>query len=324
MSKQNSKQPVVSVVIPSFNSEKVIRIPLDALRAQKTDIPFEVIVVDSSTDRTPEIVRREYPEVKFIHLDSQTFPGTARNYGIHEARGQYIAFTDTDCQPRPDWIEKIVATFEQVDADAIGGSIINGYPRMIPAWVNHLIEFNEWTETTPAGYVNNIPSANLIYKKETYEKFNEYYPDFLGSEDTLKNWRMTRKGGRLYFNPEICVVHMNRVDLKKLFWHQYNLGRWSAEARRTEDLPGNIFARMPRLMFLLPFARWVRAFSRLARKDLPKLGIFLLTTPLYLAAVTAWTVGFNSKKPLTYNRDAFKPPASASSKSVSTPCIPFL
>ncbi len=318
MSVKKAEQPLVSVVIPSYNSENVIRIPLDALREQKTDIPFEVIVVDSSTDRTPEIVRNEYPEVKFIHLSKQTFPGTARNYGIHEARGRYIAFTDTDCKPKPDWIEKIVATFDRVEADAVGGSIINGYPWMIPAWVNHLIEFNEWTETTPAGYVTNIPSANLVYKKETYEQFKEYYPDFLGSEDTLKNWRMIQKGGKIYFNPEICVVHMNRVDLKKLFRHQYNLGRWSAEARRVEALPGNVFARVPRLAFLLPFARWLRAFSRLARKDIPKLGIFLLTTPLYLAAVTAWAVGFNSKKPLNYDRGAFQPPANGKAQDMDS------
>ena len=103
-------EPVVSVVIPCFNSASTIRMALDALRAQDTEVPFEIIVADSSKDETPQIVKNEYPEVHLIHFDQQTYPGTARNMGIHHARGKYIAFTDSDCLPRRDWIQQIVAT----------------------------------------------------------------------------------------------------------------------------------------------------------------------------------------------------------------------
>ncbi len=295
---EDGRLPVVSVVIPSFNAAKTIRTTLNALRGQVTRVPFEIIVVDSSKDHTGDIIREEYPEVHLIRLDQQTYPGRGRNIGIQHARGEYVAFIDSDCIPRPDWIEQIAATFAAVEADAVGGSIINGYPKHLPAWVNHFIEFNEWTETTRPGYVTNIPSANLIYRRQAFEQYNEYFPDWLGSEDTLLNWRMSKKGAKIYFNPRIQVVHNNDVDLKKLFRHQYTLGRWSARALREEDLAGNFVTRYPLLVYGLPLARWVRAFSRLVQKDFKKSILFLATSPLYFAAAVAWSIGFNSKKPL--------------------------
>ncbi|MCG8603379.1 hypothetical protein MJD09_00045, partial [bacterium] len=124
---------------------------------------------------------------------------------------------------------------------------------------------------------------------------------YLGSEDTILNWRMRKKGAQIYFDPRIRIVHLNRVDLKKLFNHQYMLGRWSAEARRNVDLPGSFFTRYRVLTFTLPVVRWLRAFARLLRKDHLKLIIFLAVTPLYLLAAFVWSIGFVSNKKLSYS-----------------------
>ncbi|NIR51207.1 glycosyltransferase [candidate division KSB1 bacterium] len=292
----------LSIVIASFNSRKTILKTLDALANQKTTYRFEIIVVDSSNDGTDEVIADYFPNVNVIRLPRQTYPGSGRNIGVQYARGTYVAFTDSDCLPQPDWVDNIIRTFERVQSDAVGGCLTNGFRRSVMAWVSHLIEFNEWTETTPERYVTNIPSANLAYKRSTFEQFNEYFPDYLGSEDTILNWRMQKKGVKIYFNPKIKVVHLNRVGLKKLFGHQYMLGRWSAEARRTEDLPGKLFARYRILTLVLPLIRWARAFARLVRKDVPKLAIFVAITPIYLVAAFTWSLGFLSNKELTYSK----------------------
>lgn len=298
---ENAAEITVSVIIPCFNSAGTIRQALDALQSQKTRYAHEVIVVDSSRDETPQIITREYPDVRLLRREQQTYPGTARNLGIEAARGKYVAFTDSDCVPAPDWIERLIEAFEETGAGAVGGCLINGYPLGLTTWVNHLIEFNEWTETTPAGYVTNIPSANLAYRREVFRNTGVHYPDFLGSEDTILNWKMRQKGVKLFFDPRVRVVHMNRVGLRKLFRHQYMLGRWSAEARRRENLPGQFFTRYKILAFGLPVVRWLRAFSRLVRKDPLKLIIFVATTPLYLAAATVWSAGFVSGQKLEYS-----------------------
>ena len=94
----------ISVVVPSYNSRTTIGRCLEALRGQRFDGEYEVIVVDSSHDGTGEHIEREFPWVKLIHLDERTLPGRARNVGVQEARAEIVAFTDADCVPAPDWL----------------------------------------------------------------------------------------------------------------------------------------------------------------------------------------------------------------------------
>jgi len=162
------QKPMFSVVIPCYNAKGTIRLTLDALFRQDTREPFEIIVVDSSSDGTDEIVRREFPDVSLIHLGKRTLPGPARNLGIRHASGGWIAFTDSDCVPDPDWLSRLSARHRTMEAEALGGSVVNGYPRHAMACVGHLIEFNEWLETAPAGYIPNIPSCNVSYKRAVF------------------------------------------------------------------------------------------------------------------------------------------------------------
>ena len=98
----------VSVIIPCFNARNTIAKTLGALLQQKTESTFEIIVVDSSNDGTDSIIRNQFPEVKLIHLDRQTLPGSGRNLGVQHAQGEIIMFTDADCVPDPDWISQII------------------------------------------------------------------------------------------------------------------------------------------------------------------------------------------------------------------------
>ena len=88
----------ISVVIPCYNGRQVLPYCLDALR-QQTQQPEEIIVVDSSSDGTDELVRENYPEVRLIHLAQQTMPGAGRNLGLRESRSEVVVFTDTDAVP---------------------------------------------------------------------------------------------------------------------------------------------------------------------------------------------------------------------------------
>jgi len=290
--KMISEKVIFSVVIPSFNAKKTICQTLNAILNQRTDYKYEVIVVDSSNDGTQELIAQKYPQVRLLRLKNQTLPGSGRNLGIRSARGKYIAFTDADCIPEMDWLQRIAKNFQEINTDAVGGCLINGYPSSITAWVSHLIEFNEWTETTPAGYMTNIPSANLAYKKTTFYRLGVQFTDVFPSEDTIFNWTMYQKGAKIYFDPKIKVVHLNRVVLRKLLQHQYWLGLASAEARRSTTLPGHIFVRHPILGVGLPAIRWIRTFGRLLQKDIHKLCIFIAVTPFYLIAAIAWSLGF--------------------------------
>jgi glycosyltransferase involved in cell wall biosynthesis len=289
-------KPYVSVVMPCYNARKTISTSLRAISKQDTDFDYEVVVADSSDDGTEKIIAGEFPQVRLIHLDRLECPGSKRNLGVRHAKGELIVFTDSDCVPPTDWLASIVREYNKVNADGIGGCVINGYPGILGSWVSHLLEFSEWTERTPEGYVRNNPTCNLSFKRDVFSKYNVCFTDVICTEDTLFNWTLCEKGGRIYFSPRVRTVHMKKVKMKDLIRYQVVMGKAAAEARRISTLPGKIFTRYPMLCLGLPFIRWARAVVRFARNDLKILPLFLLLTPFYLAATEAWTVGFMTRK----------------------------
>jgi glycosyltransferase involved in cell wall biosynthesis len=117
--------PVLSVVMPTLNEEEGITECIRRIKraAVELDVPTEVIVSDSSTDRTPEIAREHGAIV--VTPDRRGY-GYAYRYGFGHARGDYIAIGDADTTYD---FEDLPRLFERVangDADMVLGSRLNG------------------------------------------------------------------------------------------------------------------------------------------------------------------------------------------------------
>jgi len=111
-SSDNADHPLVSVVIPTYNRAASIGEALDSVLAQ-TYPAMEIIVVDDgSTDDTRQILMQRYPQVRYFHQENGGV-SRARNRAIREARGEFIAFLDSDDLWLPDKTEKQVACFKQ-------------------------------------------------------------------------------------------------------------------------------------------------------------------------------------------------------------------
>lgn len=111
--------PTVSIILPTYNRARFLPQALESIRAQQwTD--WELIIVDDgSTDETADIIGDltagiEQP-VKFIQQENQG-PAAARNRGIDEAVGQYVAFFDSDDKWLPHHLSTSVSTLEQYSA----------------------------------------------------------------------------------------------------------------------------------------------------------------------------------------------------------------
>ena len=110
--------PLISVVIPTFNRQKTISYCLTSVLAQ-TYNNLEVIVVDDcSTDNTVSIINN-YPDprLRCIVLEKNSGAQAARNRGIIEAKGDWIAFQDSDDEWLPEKLEKQVAAIAAVNYD---------------------------------------------------------------------------------------------------------------------------------------------------------------------------------------------------------------
>jgi glycosyltransferase involved in cell wall biosynthesis len=285
-------EPLVTVIVPCYNSEQTIRPCLKAILGQHTSIPYDVIVVDSSVDRTPQIVEREFPSVRLIHIESRTFAGAARNAGVRATGAPFCLMIDSDCIARPDLVDRMVARHREATYAAVGGSLANGTPRSPSGWTGYLLEFKEFIPSAPMRVVNTVPTANVTYRRDALERYGYFDDDMWLSEDILFNWKMHKAGEHILFDPHIEATHLNRTGWKQVLSYQVSLGWCSAEARRRGGLPGDVLLRHPALITLMPFVRVARAGSWLARIDMKTFLMFLLISPMYFLGACLWSFGF--------------------------------
>lgn len=289
-----SREPIVSVIVPCFNSEQTIQRCLNAILAQNTSIPYDVTVVDSSLDETPRIVEKEFPSVRLIHLETRTFAGAARNVGVRSTRAPFCLMIDSDCIAHDDLIERMIARHREGTYAAVGGSLRNGTPKSLSGWTGYLLEFKEFIPAAPKREVDTVPTANVTYRRTALRGHGYFDDDMWLAEDILFNWKMRMAGERILFDPAIEVTHLNRTGWKQVLSYQISLGKCSAEARRRGSLPGNSLLRYPVLILLMPFVRLVRAAAWLAKVDRRVLLIFLLISPMYFMGSCFWSAGFFS------------------------------
>lgn len=121
------KEPLVSVIIPSFNeSAPVIRRAIDSV-IEQTYKNWELLIVDDSTSKETKEAINEYENVENISV--YRFPNrlgvsAARNYGMEQAMGEYIAFLDGDDVATPDRLELQVRYFmENPETSVLGGGM---------------------------------------------------------------------------------------------------------------------------------------------------------------------------------------------------------
>ena len=98
-------QPTVTVVIPTYNRMGLLSRALTSV-ARQTRPPDEVVLVDDgSTDDTERLIRRQFPDVRYLQQENRGV-AAARNRGIREAKGEWLAFLDSDDEWLPHKLER--------------------------------------------------------------------------------------------------------------------------------------------------------------------------------------------------------------------------
>jgi len=284
--------PKVSVVIPSYNSEETIVPCLESVLRQQCDFPFEVIVVDSSGDRTPELIQNKFPEVRLIHLPKRTLQGTARNLGFKESSGQVVAFLDSDCIACDAWLSHIENAFLR-GYSVVGGGVRNNNPQSLMSWAGYFMEFSEWLPVGSDRMVSHIPTCNIAYRRDVFQRYKGFADDMVPIEDFELNMRMQKGGETILFLPKVTVNHTHRTRLQDFLSHQMIRGKHGARVRRAIRLPDGFTVRFP---FLAPLVFLPKRIGGIGLRVLRwnPLGIFLylLSLPLLVLGTAFWVGGF--------------------------------
>ena len=286
--------PPVAVVVASFRPGRLIDRCLTSVLSQQGVSDFEVIVVDSSADGTAQRLKRDFPMVKVIALDSQTHQSAARNLGVAQTQAEFIAITDQDCVVPLDWIARLLARHQEGDYAAVGGAIGNGTPTSLVGTASYLIEFNEFLPKGRPQLVAMIPHCNICFRRRVFSTVSSFAEVPPGAEDQVFNFLLIQHGQQLLFDPSIAVSHLNRTTFSHFLRHQRLLGFGSAVARRTVPIKGQQFIRHPSLSYLLPAVRIVRTAGRLLVGQPVTFLRYVFLLPILVPGYLVWTAGFRT------------------------------
>jgi hypothetical protein len=170
--------------------------------------------------------------------------------GAGLARGEIIAFIDSDCVAETDWIRRIVAGHNQGYL-VVGGAIEAGNPDSPIAWAGHLGEFRDFLPTGLPRHMMHVPTCNISYRRFLFQSSGGFPDAYYPQEDLLFNYMLNRQGIQVWFDPEIRIRHFCREDLRSYLSHQHRIGRVTRSTLRRIDMPGSQAARRAWLAWLL-------------------------------------------------------------------------
>jgi len=272
----------VSVIIPVYNDPRV-ELAVQALLAQ--DYPasaFEIIVVDNaSTDDTPAILRRlqaTHPERIRLGLEDEIQSSyAARNKGIEMARGDILAFTDSDCIPTPSWLSAGVAGMIAQGASCAGGAIEftfqGGRPNVYEYW-DAARKLNQRHYVQDVGFA---ATANFFVYRGILERHGFFRSDLISGGDYEFGRRVTQAGETMIYLPEAIAHHPARAT----FWAIYRKSRRVARGQQQLERLSLLQHGRRSLRQLRPTRsypedpRWVGSLSHLDKLRLVALGNLL-------------------------------------------------
>ncbi|MEO5915279.1 MAG: glycosyltransferase [Luteolibacter sp.] len=216
-----------SIIVCTRNGRSRIGACLEAIhRSYKSHTTYETLVIDDgSTDGTADFVEKNFPWVRLIRLEPCGL-SAARNAGAEAAKGEIFAFTDDDCEPDREWLDRLLPIFQQGTFAAAGGPNLPPPPRTweeavvcaAPGAPSHVMLDDVEAE--------HLPGCNLVVTRAAFEAVGGFDPQFhTAGDDVDFCWRLRDAGFRLGFSPGAFVWHWRRPSLRAFLKQQLGYGR---------------------------------------------------------------------------------------------------
>lgn len=232
--------PKVSIIIPTYNRALLLKKAIESVLKQ-TFKDYEIIVVDDgSTDNTREIVHSySLPKIKYIYQENKG-RSNARNKALKIAKGQYIAYLDSDDMFLPDKLERQISILE-VERDV---GMVYTSARVFDEDDNELFRQDKlgnkrlYYEATDSGWIYNkvafyfpqtIILPSVMVRSEIQKKVGDFDENLDRFEDT-DMWRRISKECKIFAIKEpLCIIRQhsdnkmeNPKDVFKSMMHYIN------------------------------------------------------------------------------------------------------
>lgn len=200
--------PRASIIVPVYNAAATLEGCITSLlRLNYPKDRLEYIFVDNaSTDATPELLGRYRGELTIL-FERKRGPAAARNKGLLHARGEMIAFTDSDCVVDKSWLQNIVSPLEDKTIGIVGGKILAKPPsNKIERFGERIHDHSKAIQQYKPPYAITMNWASRLSVLKEVDLFDE---NFIRAEDVDLSYRIFRLGYEVIYEPEAVVYHAN-------------------------------------------------------------------------------------------------------------------
>lgn len=245
IAKSFTNKPLVSIIIPCYNEEKVVNRTIKSL-LNSTYPNLEIVAVDDgSPDNSYQVMKNMYGDNSQVKIFTKANggKGEALNYGISKSAGEYLIFMDADTLFLPDAVELLMNHFDDPKVMGVAGNVQAGNDYFTLKGSNPKIQFwstfNLLTIFQRIEYIisNNfakrgfaifnctyiVPGAIGAYKKSIVQEIGGLEPDTL-AEDMELSIKILEKGYKINFEKDAYCVTEVPEELNQLWKQRF---RWS-------------------------------------------------------------------------------------------------
>ncbi len=206
----------ISIIIPSYNSYPNIKQTLVSLIAQNTEVSYEIILVDCSSDNKVKEIANLYDIVQYLYKDKRFNPGEGRNIGAYRAKGELLIFIDSDVSLEQNAVQKAWESFQN-GHEVFGGvlELNEKHKPTIASYLEHYYFNHEAQRKRPKSQRNNLSSALMVISKKLFID-KEGFNDIPRAQDTEFTERLRADGVMLAFIPDVIGYQIQDSSLKKV------------------------------------------------------------------------------------------------------------
>ena len=208
--------PRVSVIVPVYNAENTIEECINSLFGlnypkEKIELIF---INNASTDRTTNILNQYSSKIKILHEEKKG-AAAARNKGLLSAKGDFVAFTDSDGVVDKDWIRNIVSPLQNDRVGIVGGKILAKRPcNKIEEFGEIIHDLNKAINEYKHPYVT---TGNWASRLSTLKQVGFFDESLIRSQDVDLSYRISKAGYKIVYKPDAITYHRNEKTLFGLF-----------------------------------------------------------------------------------------------------------
>ncbi len=282
----------VSVIIPFHGNKDDLVNCLKGLMNQKTDINFEILVVESANVFSIKDYINSFQNVKLISSQDLLYPGKARNIGVANSSSNLLAFIDADCVPPANWLEEVYSALKKGNEIVIG-PIINLYPFHPIASVDNLLQFPDFQKRRRSNKIAHFPACNLGITKMLFLKAIGFPEDVIIGEDIMfSEVAINKNNGKVLFNPRLVVKHSGRKQIISFLEHNFSLGFYRGYLSLKISSDRNKFRGTFLYALLFGIKRLVYITVRTLQWNPTGVFRIIFYFPFLIIGLSAWMIGF--------------------------------